>query len=109
MPRARCRSLRMAPLPRAVRRPRHPCVRLGDRRALGRGSLASLRGVRTGEALELGELTPAVELLAQTIDCAVLQRAHRSFTSTRHASHISGPISLDKTQEEYFPVVGLQL
>src|SRR5437867_3854357 len=82
----------------------------GGRRGRGRGCLRSLRGLRAaGPAIEEGQITRALELSAQPLDRAVLERPHRTFAPSSHSSHISGTVPLYKTQEEHFAIVGLEL
>src|SRR4029077_10873945 len=89
--------------------PRRPCARLSACRARERESPASFGGVRARPAVKERELAHPVELLAKTIERAVLQRAHRAFAATGHASHIRGSIPLDKTEEQHRAGVGLKL
>src|SRR5207247_10918230 len=82
----------------------------GGRRGRGRGCLRSLRGLRAaGPAIEEGQITRALELSAQPLDRAVLERPHRTFAPSSHWSHISGTVPLYKTQEEHFAIDGLEL
>src|SRR5207302_4330807 len=82
----------------------------GRRQGRGRGCPRSLRGLRAfGPAIEERQVTRALELSAQTLDRAVLERPHRTFAPSGHASHIASTVSLYKTQDEHFAVVGLQL